>query len=640
MAMKPIQEVPTIPVSESSGVVEQSETKINCVFTYNNENVVSSEVPVSVDEIIAQLEYMNNDLFIDSAQITREILAANEGLSVANDRALIIELVRERKLEIIRDRMGIDISNLSEADKNNLVYAYDAMCRGIQEGMRSRNITSEEEYYATTTATDRTADMIDAQNAYQNSGLGKSVMNNADVQANAIANGDASRKSCRNASDAIERDGEHQQYYNDILQFVKDGKVKDIDVNGITDINSLLTSKNFMAIEYQYLQAKMAGGAQLSELEQKEYDRISEIANDNNGDLTNINLPSGGNGEFCANIKSEEKRLEALANGQDYDEYLENAVKEKLIAELKDLSPEEQQKRIAEILATAADTAEGALLLKALYSLLDGDNKIIGADVLNNALNDAGVNTATKAAFAKDADDEFKKIIAQEIIEETQKGNSPLTAMQFEAFWRNSSEEIQKLFSDDESCGSKFTELLKQAETEINAEKINSDSTTDASGDRGYSSYASDNNDYSTAGYGAVNIFGSQDLFDESNGVNYFGVATDPSGAAVVNKASMPMNFINPNSSSEDDVAEADSSKIIEEIKTTNDPVRRAELFTQLSDEEAIALVFTNPQKYIHDIKEDRLYSIIIDKWQLAMAGDVGLQRAYEIEIEQKENMA
>lgn len=664
MAMEPIPSVTPVVTAESSGNIEQTGTKINCIFTYGTNPENSGAAPADADNSLAEFRYLQgkinrgetlldieqerydelyicygdsddlvmslderqqqnagleNQLFSVNNEIITLVLREHPELDPTNraDNIKINEYCRDEKAKILIKMLELncEVADLSYDELTGLSYAYDAIINGAQMGMAERGIQSLAEYYSSLSPSEIAYYETLARNEFKTH-VPKSAL---------ISSGR------RNAIEAIDANTAKQQYYDNMLAFLKSGSVEGVNVTNINDVAALKQSDDFAKIEYQYLKSK----GDLSDAEKKKlagYEKALEVLHD----LTGYKLPSDGDGSYLAEFKTEKYRTENMAkNGENADEKMKEDLKNKLRADLENLPPDERRSRIVEIMGTAKDD-EGALLAQALLELQKENQDLLPPDVLYGALKDSGASDAAIAAVVfQNGGKELQEIVAADLAKQIKEGTLTLTASQFEALWQYFSDDVKKIFND--SCGDKVTELLQQAERERATEKSESatdqtDNTTGSGSSYGNGTLQMPN--YSTQ---SNNIFGNQPLYYD---VDYQVVPPSPMG--VVPKMMPNMTSGSQNTTSDSDNTTQNTEQIVQEIKTTNDPIRRAELFTLLPERTAIALVISDPEKYIDDIKvkDDRLYHIIIEEWKMAMAGNTELQIAYEKEFEQNDNIA
>ena len=508
MAMKPIPLLTPLGTTESSGNIEQTETKIDCVFTYGNPSESgrissadvdddcslgeykylqekinngetlsdieqaryeelciyydeSDDVNSTSEEIKQQIEGINSELFDNFDYIYNLVLEEHPELKNSTNEMEIFEYCRAKKLEIIHNELGIEIPE-NKDEQNALICAYDAIERGARLGMKELNIPTKEEYYRTVSPA-----VIEEYEARANNNLkdfSEDYVTESETRSNRIG--------------AIDRVEEEQEYYNALLAFYKDN-AKNIKDKNITDVETLKKSEDFANIEYQYLKAKADRGESLSAEEKIKLDAYQKVL-DQIGNLKDYRFPSGGDGSYLAEFNTEKYRLENMyKNGEGSKDKLKEDVINKINADLEKLPSEQRRDKILEIIGTAKDEEESKLIAQALIELQNKNKELISAENLYNVLKDSGIKIPAIASLYGSLSEEMKLVFAKDLLEKVKSGELQLTATQFEAIWNNFSDDIKKMFN--ETCGDKVTELLAQAKNEIaemNTDKGSNDNNT------------------------------------------------------------------------------------------------------------------------------------------------------------------
>ena len=241
------------------------------------------------------------------------------------------------------------------------------------------------------------------------------------------------------------------EYMQNVLDFVKSGKVQGIDVSDISSIKDLMKSPKYFNIEYQYLLDKKENG-ELSEHDQGELEVLDALAKLYGGDLSNVKISQFGDGTYCEEFRNcsfLQRTINKISG---------NNLETKLRGDLAELSSEEQQAKISEILQTAKDKQEAWLLLTLLVKL--EKEGVVKSEAFNNAAEDAGNSIHVISVVAQDASEDLQQIVTDNICEEIKNGEDG-------AFTSEQKEELPSIVAGYEHPAGKVGELAETGDQNI-----------------------------------------------------------------------------------------------------------------------------------------------------------------------------
>ena len=190
----------------------------------------------------------------------------------------------------------------------------------------------------------------------------------------------------------------------------------------------LYDDENKYELIYQYLMNK--GEENLTEYEKKELEILNKIADDFGGDLKNIKMAQWGEGKFFEDI-DDDGILKKTVN-----KVTGNTVTAKLEKVLTDLSPEEQQEKITELLKDCANLDQYYRMMMALGSLQK--KGLVDAETLLNANKEAKASIQAFASLAsKEMDAKGQEIVGKEFARQAALKNSPITDKQVRGYMTN-----------------------------------------------------------------------------------------------------------------------------------------------------------------------------------------------------------